>query len=133
MVFFHQNDSRENKILILNQNFHAYLGGIFWVLLQNEVLILLGVLCKPKPCKAYRELSLSQFSQGKPCFHYREPCSHCRDPVFITGISLQNPVLPCTGLQCHFGGKPSSDCEFKLSFQVSYVIPKATATVFHKW
>ena len=55
--------------------------------------------CKPKPCKAYRELPVSQFSQGKTCFHYREPCSHCRDPVFITGISLQNPVLPCTGLQ----------------------------------
>ena len=56
--------------------------------------------CKPKPCKAYRELPVSQFSQGKPCFHYREPCSHCRDPVFITEISLGNPVLPCMGLQC---------------------------------
>ena len=55
--------------------------------------------CKPKPCKAYRELPVSQLSQGKPCFHYMEPCSHCRDPVFITGISLENPVLPRTGLQ----------------------------------
>ena len=26
-------------------------------------------------------------------FHYRESCYHCRDPVFITGISL--PV-PCS-------------------------------------
>ena len=38
--------------------------------------------------------------QGKTCFHYREPCSHCRDPVFITGISLWYKeiwtVLPCT-------------------------------------
>ena len=50
--------------------------------------------------KVYRELPVSQFSKGKTCFHYRKPCSHCRDPVFITGISLQNPVLPCTGLQC---------------------------------
>ena len=50
--------------------------------------------CKPKPCKAYRELPVSQFSQGKTCFHYREPCSHCRDSVFITGISLQTPLLP---------------------------------------
>ena len=57
------------------------------------------VHCKPKPCRAYRELPVSQFSQGKTCFHYREPCFHCRDPVFITGISLQTPVLPCTGLQ----------------------------------
>ena len=32
---------------------------------------------------------------GKTCFHYREPCSHCRDPVFITDISLQ---CPCTFL-----------------------------------
>ena len=56
--------------------------------------------CKPKPCKAYRELPVSQFSLGKTCFHYREPCSHCRDPVFITRISLQNPVLPYMGLQC---------------------------------
>ena len=56
--------------------------------------------CKPKPCKAYREFPVSQFSQGKPCFHYREPCSHCRDPVSITGIFLKNPVLPCMGLHC---------------------------------
>ena len=56
--------------------------------------------CKPKPCQAYRELPVSQFSQGKPCFHYREPCSHCRDPVSITGIFLKNPVLPCMGLHC---------------------------------
>jgi hypothetical protein len=29
--------------------------------------------CKPKPYKAYRELPVSQFTQGKTCFHYREP------------------------------------------------------------
>ena len=44
--------------------------------------------CKPKPCIAHRELPVSQFPQGKPCFHYRYLCSHCRVPVFITGISL---------------------------------------------
>ena len=43
--------------------------------------------CKPKPCKAYRELPVSQFSQGKTCFRYRKPCSHCRDTASITGIS----------------------------------------------
>ena len=69
------------------------------------------VHCKPKPCKAYRELPVSQFSQGKTCFHYREPCSHCRDPAFIRGISLQNPVLLCTGLQCN-------------SIQYGYVLAK---------
>ena len=49
-------------------------------------------LCKPKPCKAYMELPVRQFSQGKTCFHYREPlfslqgsCIHYRDfPVRIT-------------------------------------------------
>ena len=74
--------------------------------------ILLGIIfilhlqiwphCKPKPCKIYRELPLSQFSQEQTFFHYREPCSHCRDPVFITGISLQTPVLPSMGLQCSY-------------------------------
>ena len=37
--------------------------------------------CKPKPCKAYRELPVSQFSQGKPV-------SLLGTPVLITGISL---------------------------------------------
>ena len=39
--------------------------------------------CKPKPCKAYRELPVSQFSQEKNCFHYREPL-----------FSLQGPCKP---------------------------------------
>ena len=57
--------------------------------------------CKAKPYKAYRELPVSQFpSQAKTYFHSREPCSHCRNPVFNSGISLQNPVHPCTGGQC---------------------------------
>ena len=30
------------------------------------------VHCKPKPCKAYRELPISQFSQGKTCFQHRD-------------------------------------------------------------
>ena len=56
--------------------------------------------CKPKPCKTYRELPISQFPQGKTCFDYRGalfslqgPCSHYR-------VSLYFPVLPCMGLQC---------------------------------
>jgi hypothetical protein len=51
--------------------------------------------CKTKPCKAYRELPVSQFSQGKTFFHYRESlfslqgsCFHCKD----------FPVNPCTSL-----------------------------------
>ena len=50
---------------------------------------------KPKPCKAYMELPVSQFPQGKTCFHYREllvstqgPCFHCRN----------FSVNPCTSL-----------------------------------
>ena len=50
--------------------------------------------CKPKPCKAYRELPGGQFSQGKTCFHNRESCSHYRDPIFITGISLKTLYFP---------------------------------------
>ena len=41
----------------------------------------LSTHCKPKPCKPYRELPVSQFSQGKTCFHYRD-----------------FPVKPCTSL-----------------------------------
>ena len=53
--------------------------------------------CKAKPCKAYRELPISQLSQGKTCYQ-------CRDHVSITEISLQNPAHPGTGLHCssHF-------------------------------
>ena len=52
--------------------------------------------CKPKPCKAYRELPVRQFSQVKTCFHYKEPCSHCRDPVFIPCKTLYFPVRDCS-------------------------------------
>ena len=57
----------------------------------KNLVFKVGLLhCKLKPCKAYRKLPVSQFSPG----------SHCRDPVFITGISLLNPVLLGTELQC---------------------------------
>ena len=56
--------------------------------------------CKPKPCIAHRELPVSQFHRENPAFITGEPCSHCRVPVFITGISLYFPVLTCKGLQC---------------------------------
>ena len=46
------------------------------------------VHCKPKPCKAYRELSVTFFYREKPVFITGNPCSHYRVPVFITGISL---------------------------------------------
>jgi hypothetical protein len=58
------------------------------------------------PCNENRVFPVKFFSQGKTCFHYREPCSHCRDPcnenrvfpvkffhrekpVSITGMGLQ--------------------------------------------
>ena len=51
--------------------------------------------CKPKPCKAYRELPVSQFSQGKTCFHYREPLFSLQGPCFHY---RDFPVNPCTSL-----------------------------------
>ena len=45
----------------------------------------LSFTANPNPVS---QLSQGQLSQGKTCFHYREHCSHCRDPVFVTGISL---------------------------------------------
>ena len=51
--------------------------------------------CKPKPCKAYRELPVSQFSQGNPCFHYREPLFSLQGPCFHY---RDFPVNPCTSL-----------------------------------
>ena len=78
-----------------------------------QVWTLTWIHCKPKSCRqcrAYRELPLSQFSQGKPCFHYREPCFHCRDPLneniffhlenFLTGktlFSLQGTLFSLHG------------------------------------
>ena len=32
------------------------------------------------------DVALGVIHKGRPCFQYREPCSHYRDPVFITGI-----------------------------------------------
>ena len=51
--------------------------------------------CKPKPCKTYRELPVSQFSQGKTCFHYREPLISLQGPCFHY---RDFPVNPCTSL-----------------------------------
>ena len=50
--------------------------------------------CKPKPCKAYRELPVSQFSQGKTCFQYREPLA----PVLIAGSLFSLQGFPCKPL-----------------------------------
>ena len=41
-------------------------GKSFWQKFQSFQQI---THCKTKPCKAYRELPVSQFSQGKNCFH----------------------------------------------------------------
>jgi hypothetical protein len=49
--------------------------------------------CKPKPCKAYRELPVSQFPQRKTCFHYREPLFPLQGPCFHY---RDFPVNPCT-------------------------------------
>ena len=51
--------------------------------------------CKPKPCKAYRELPVSQFSLGKTSFHYREPLFSLQGPCFHY---RDFPVNPCTSL-----------------------------------
>ena len=51
--------------------------------------------CKPKPCKAHRELPVSQFPQGKPCFHYRGPLFSLQGPCFHY---RDFPVNPCTSL-----------------------------------
>ena len=51
--------------------------------------------CKPKPCIAHRELPVSQFPQGKTCFHYREPLFSLQGPCFYY---RDFPVNPCTSL-----------------------------------
>jgi hypothetical protein len=51
--------------------------------------------CKLKSCKAYRELPVSQFSQGETCFHYREPLFSLQGPCFHY---RDFPVNPCTSL-----------------------------------
>ena len=43
--------------------------------------------CKPKPCKAHREIPVSQFPQGKTFFHYRAPL-----------ISFQGPCTSMLGI-----------------------------------
>ena len=43
-----------------------------------EFVSISQVHCKPKPCKAYRELPVSQFSQGKNFI--------TGNPVLIAGI-----------------------------------------------
>ena len=49
---------------------------------------------------------VGQFSQEIPCFYYREPCSHCRDPA-ITDIL---PAKPCRA-------EINLNCESFLCFQ----------------
>ena len=48
----------------------------------------LFITLQTHPCNENMVFPVKFFSQGKTCFHYKEPCTHCRDPVFITGISL---------------------------------------------
>ena len=51
--------------------------------------------CKPEPCRAHRELPVSQLPQGKTCFHYREPLFSLQGTCFhYKGF----PVNPCTSL-----------------------------------
>ena len=57
--------------------------------------LIISLHCKPKPCKAYRELPVSQFPQGKPCIHYREPLFSLQGPCFHY---RDFPVNPCTSL-----------------------------------
>ena len=68
--------------------------ALFWFALKEH--------CKPKPCKAYRKLPVSQFSQEKnlfsiqgtlfslqgSCFHYREfPVYPC---IFLYAIAVSH-------------------------------------------
>ena len=47
---------------------------------------------------------ISTLLQGS-CFHYRESCYCCRDPVFITGISLLVPCCTLYGIAVWFERK----------------------------
>ena len=75
----------------------------FWTLFVKTVLEILEAKancfnflhCKPKPCIAQRELPVSQFPQGKTCFHYREPLFSLQGPCFHY---RDFPVNPCTSL-----------------------------------
>ena len=58
--------------------------------------------CKPKPCKAYRELPVSQFSQGKTCFHYREPLFSLQGPCFHYKDFPVNPYTSLLGIAVWF-------------------------------
>ena len=63
----------------------------FNILVQSQ-----GQHCKPKSCIAHRELPLSQFPQGKTCFHYREPLFSLQGPCFHYRDFPVNPL--CAGL-----------------------------------
>ena len=64
----------------------------------TELFWKLCLHCKPIP---WNENRISMCSHFYPVIiALKGPCFHYRDPVFITGISLQNPVLTCMGLQC---------------------------------
>ena len=54
---------------------------------------ILNTLHKPKPC-----IAKVNYHQENPALITGESCSDCRVPVFITGIFLYFPVLPCKGL-----------------------------------
>ena len=62
---------------------------------QSKKFYFFMVHCKPKPCIAHRELPVSQFPQGKTCFHYREPLFSLQGPCFHY---RDFPVNPCTSL-----------------------------------
>ena len=52
--------------------------------------------CKPKPCKAYRELPVIQLLQEKPVFI-------TGNPVFIAGIVFSLQGFPCKSLYFSVG------------------------------
>ena len=62
----------------VNQDFSILANGVYFTIIIKITTLFYdltkdSIHCKPKPCKAHRELPVSQFSQGKTCFHYREP------------------------------------------------------------
>ena len=58
-----------------------------------------SINCKLKPWKAHKELPVSQFLQGKPCFHYRKPLFSLQGtPVLIEGSLFSLQGFPCKPL-----------------------------------
>ena len=85
--------------------------------------------CKPKPCIAHRELPVSQFPQGKTCFHYREPLFSLQGPCFHYRDFFVNPCTSLLGIAVY---QKKTDpalegrfiCAFSFLISLSFTIAK---------